>query len=122
MGLDKAISKTLYNTANQNTVCANDDIKCAIPQSSKTDISLDMFIEEPIYLLFLGIVKSIMEVSDKYMKKNRSGNKFISHANTYIEQLESFCLEFLQTHNLPNTNYFLEWCLGMAYVFPFMYD
>ena len=36
----------------------------------------DMFIEAPMHLLFLGIVKSIMEVSDTYMKQYRLGNKF----------------------------------------------
>ncbi len=106
----------------QNTVHANDDIKCLIPHSSKINVSLDMFIETPIHFLLLWIVKSVMEVSDNYMKQYRLGNKFISHANTYIAQLPSFCLEFLQIQPLPKTNYFSEWCLGMACVFLIIYD
>ncbi len=80
-----------------------------------------MFIETTMHLLFLGIAKRIMEVSDKYMKQYRLGNKFISHANTYIAQLEKFNLDFLQIQPLPNTNYFLEWCLVIVFVFPFLY-
>ncbi len=38
-------------------------------------------------------------------------NLFISHANTYISQLQSFHLG----------NYLSEWCLGIAHVFPFLY-
>ncbi len=80
IGLNKAISATVYDTTNQNAVCANEDIKFPIPQSWKINATLDKFIEAPMNLLFLGIVKSIMEVSDKYMKQYRLGNKFISHA------------------------------------------
>ncbi len=69
MGLNKALSKTVYDNAKHNTVCANEDIKYPIPQSWKTNVSLDMFIEVPMHLLFLGIVESIMEVSDTYMKQ-----------------------------------------------------
>ncbi len=105
----------------QNTVHANDDIKCLIPHSSKINVSLDMFIETPIHFLLLWIVKSVMEVSDNYMKQYRLGNKFISHANTYIVQLQSFHLDFLQIWPLPNTNYLSEWCLGMARVFPYIF-
>ncbi len=47
---------------------ANNDIKWPIPNSWQTEIAVDMFIKEPMHLLFLGIVKSIMKVSDKYMK------------------------------------------------------
>jgi hypothetical protein len=111
----------VYDTAKHNAVCDNDDIKCPIPQSWQTDVSLDMFIEAPMHLLFLGIVKSTMEVSDIYMKQYRLGNKFMSHANTYIAQLEKFHLDFLQIRPLPNTNYLSEWCLGMARVFPYIY-
>jgi hypothetical protein len=121
MGLNKALSETVYDTAKHNAACANEDIKCPIPPSWKTNVSLDMFIEAPMHLLFLGIVKSIMEVSDTYMKQYRLGNKFISHANTYIAQLQSFHLDFLQIRPLPNTNYLSEWCLGMARVFPYIY-
>ncbi len=74
-----------------------------------------------MHLLFLGIVKSIMKVSDKYMKQYRLGNKFISNANTYIAQLQSFCLKLLQIQPLLNTNYLSEWFLGMACVFPYIY-
>ncbi len=87
-GLNKAISKTVYDSAKQNAVCANEDIKCPLQQSWKPAVSLDMFIEMPMHLLFLGIVKSIMEVSDKYMKQYRLSIKFISHDNTYIAQLQ----------------------------------
>ncbi len=68
IGLNKAISKSVYDTANQNALCADNDIKSPIPQSWKTTVSLDMFIEAPMHLLFLGIIKSIMEVSELYMK------------------------------------------------------
>ncbi len=112
----------VYDTAKYNAVCANKDIQCPILQSWKTNVSLDMFIEAPMNLLFLGTVNSIMEVSDKYMKQCRLGNKIISHANTYIAQLQSFLLDFLQIWPLPNTNYLSEWQLGMAHVFPYLYD
>ncbi len=52
IGLNKALSKTVYDIAKHNTVCANDDIKCPIPQSWKTNVSLEMFIEAPMHLLF----------------------------------------------------------------------
>ncbi len=54
-------SKAMYETGKKNAVCANDDIKCPIPQSWKMNISVDMFIEAPMHLLFLGIVKNIMD-------------------------------------------------------------
>ncbi len=66
-----ALPNSLMRNLEQNTLL----------QSWKTNISLDMFIEAPMHLLFLGIVKSIMEVSDTYMKQYGLGNKFISHAN-----------------------------------------
>ncbi len=62
-----------------------------------------------------------MEVSDKYIKQYRLSNRFINHANTYIAQLQSFRLEFLQIQLLPNTNDLSEWCLGMAHVFSYIY-
>ncbi len=121
IALNKALSETVYDTARHNAVCANEDIKCPIPQSWKSNVSLDMFIEAPMHLLFLGIVKSIIEVSDTYMKQYGLGNKFISHATTYIARLQSFCLDYLQIRPLPYTNYLSEWCLGMAHLFPFLY-
>ncbi len=121
MGINKALSMTVYDIAKHNAICANDDIKCSIPQSWKINISLDMFIEALMHLLFLGIVKSTMEVGDKYMKQYSLGNKFIIHANTYIAQLEKIHLDFLQIRSLPNTNYMSEWCLGKARVFLFIY-
>ncbi len=85
---NKAISETVNDTAStsakHNAVYANEDTKCPIPQSWKTNASLDMFIEAPMHLLFLGIVKSIMEISDTYMKQYRLGNKFISHTIAII--------------------------------------
>ncbi len=54
------------------------------------------------------------------MKQYRLGNKFISHANTYISQLQSLGVEFLQIQPFPNTTYLSEWFLGMACVFPFI--
>ncbi len=33
MGLNKALRATVFNTAKNNVICANDDIKCPIPQS-----------------------------------------------------------------------------------------
>ncbi len=80
-----------------------------------------MFIEAPMHLFFLVIGKRITEVSDKYVKQNRLGNKFISHANICIAQLEPFWLDFLKILQFPKTNYLEEWCLGMAHVFPFIY-
>ncbi len=62
MGLNKAISKIVYSTGRQNAVCANNDILYPIPKSWQTLILLDMFIEAPMHLLFLGIVKIIVEV------------------------------------------------------------
>ncbi len=121
IGLNKTISKTVYDTARQNAFGASNDIKCPILQSLKTSVSLNMFIEAPMHTLFLGIVKSIMEVSDNCMKQYRVGNKFISHANAYIAQMSSFHLESLQLQTFPNTNYLSEWCLGMAHLFPFLY-
>ncbi len=118
--LNKAISKTMYEPGKQNSVCANDEIKLPKPQSWKTDVSY-MFIEVPTHLLFLGIVKSIMEVVDKYIKQYRLGNKLISHVKAYTAQIESFHLEFLQIQHFPNTSNLSEWCLGMAHVFPFIY-
>ncbi len=120
-GLNKSLSKTVYDTAKLNAELDNDYIKCPTPQLWKTAVSFDMFIEAPMHLLFLGMVKSIMEVSDTYMKQNQLGNKFITHANTYIAQLQSFHLEFLQIWTLPNANFLSEWCLGIARVFPFLY-
>ncbi len=55
-------------------------------------------------LLLLGKVKSIMDVSDMYMKQYRLGNKLISHANTFITNLESFHLDFLHLPQFPNIN------------------
>ncbi len=121
IGLNKVMRETVYDTAKQNAVCANDNIKSLITQSWKTNVSLDIFIETQMHLLFLGIVKCIIEVSDKYMTQYRWGNKFISNANTHNAQLSSFCLDFLQIQPLPYTNYLSEWCLGMARVFPFIY-
>ncbi len=69
-----------------------------------------------MHLLFLGIVKSIMEVSAKYMKDDKLATKFSNHANIYIAQLEAVHVDYLQIWQLPNTNYLLEWCLGMAQV------
>ncbi len=80
-----------------------------------------MFINAPMHLLFLGIVKSIMEVSEKYMKDEKLATKFIHHANGYIAQLESVHVDFLQLRQLPNTNYLTEWCLGIARIFPFLH-
>ena len=51
LGLNKALSKTVYDIAKHNAVCANDDIKCPISKSWQTDVSLDMFIEAPMHLL-----------------------------------------------------------------------
>ncbi len=120
-GLNKVSRKTVYNTAMLNAECANDDIKYHNDGKPMYYWIMDMFIEAPMHLLFLGIVKSIMEVSDKYMKQYKLGNKFISHVNTYIAQLQSFCLNFLQIQPLPNTSYLSEWCLGTVHVFPFIY-
>ncbi len=49
----------LLDWINQSArLCANIDIKCPIPQSWKTSVSLDIFIEAPMHLLFLGIVNA----------------------------------------------------------------
>ncbi len=88
--------------------------------SWKTETTVDMFIKAPMHLLFLGIVKSIMEVSEKYMKDEKLATKFIHHANGYIAQLESVHVDFLQLRQLSNTNYLSEWCLGIARIFPFL--
>ena len=121
MGLNKSISEIVYSTARQNAVRARNDIKCPIPTSWQTETTVDMFIEAPMHLLFLGIVKSIMEVSEKYMKDDKLSRKFINHTNGYIGQLESLRVDYLQIRSLPNTNYLSEWCLGIARVFPFLY-
>ncbi len=55
IGLNKAIIKTVYDTRYQKAVCANDDIKCPIPQLWKSDVSLNIFIDALIHLLFLGL-------------------------------------------------------------------
>ncbi len=81
IGLNKSISANVYDTAKHNAVCANEDIKCPTPQSWKTNVSLYKFIDAAIHLLFLWIVKSIMEVSDKYMNQYRLSINLISHAN-----------------------------------------
>ncbi len=69
---------------------------------------MDMFIEAPMHLLFLGIVKSIMEVSEKYMKDDKLATKFNNDANIYIAQLEAVRVDYLLIRQLPNTNYLLE--------------
>ncbi len=107
IGLSKAMSKYVYSTGRRNAACGINNIVCPIPKSWKTETSLDMFIEAPMHLLFLGIVKSIMEVSEKYMKDNKLATKFNNHANIYISQLEavSNCL-------IPTT------CRNGAWVLP----
>ncbi len=74
-----------------------------------------------MHLLFVGIEKSIMEVSEKYTKDDNLATKFMNHANRYIAQLESVHVDYLQIQQSPNTNYLSEWCLGIARVFPFLY-
>lgn len=112
MGLNKSINKIVHSTEQKNASCANNDIKCPIPKSWQTETLLDMFIEVSMHVLFLGIVKSIMEVSNKYMKDHKSATKFINRANKCITQVESVHVDYLQMS---------EWCLSIARVFPFPY-
>ncbi len=86
MGLNKSISEIVYSIGWQNAVHTNHKIKCPIPKSWQTETSVDMFIKVPMHLFFLGIMKSITKVNDKYMTDDKLATKFINHINGHIVQ------------------------------------
>ncbi len=115
LGLNKAISEIVYNTNKQNALCANDNIKHQMPN---TTIMENWFISRYVHW---GAKASFVswdsqKYHEKYMKQYSLGNKFsLIQIHTWLSCNHSV-LSFYKYGNLS------EWCLGMACVFPFLYS
>ena len=91
-----------------------------IPKIWKSGYDLQMFIDCPMHMLFLGIVGSILEIFASFLVKNKHETAFNAHINGYLTDIISFRLDYCILKKLPKKSWISENVLGLTRILPFL--
>ncbi len=78
------------------------------------------FLEMPMHQLFLGLVQTIYEVIEEYIKSKKEWEMFIGVINPYLSDINGFRLSWCRVESLPKSSWISENYIGFMRCLPWI--
>jgi hypothetical protein len=119
--VSKAKEETTDNPDNTALVDEHDYIPALWLLLDSLAIGMDRFVETAMHLIAHGIIGSIIELLDSILKEHSLGSRFETFANRYLEDIQSFRLDWCRIKLYPKKKWLAEEEFGCGRVLLFLY-